>query len=213
MWVGPREVDVINLKDVTIGLGQGVEVLTPVTVFPASLEHMYNADTIVLDAHHLRRGHMLQEFRSGGSDVFVRRPQQLRRRVRRSERAVEPDVLWVRLKDGPARASRPMSVLVDTGAQGCLHVSDRRLKRLQRSGKRRSLPRRVEMDLGDGCRLKAAPLERVPFEGKDFIMGVSLLSKYGAVMDHARHTLTFQIGSQRREVSTQMGESSMETCH
>ena len=49
--------------------------VTPATVFPEWLEPHYDAEDVVLDAHQLRRGHMVQVFRPDGSDLFVRQPQ------------------------------------------------------------------------------------------------------------------------------------------
>lgn len=61
---------------------------------------------------------------------------------------MEPDVLWVR-QEGSAEGARPMTVLLDTGAQG-FHVSERRRKLLLASREGRRPPKRVELDLGDG---------------------------------------------------------------
>ena len=162
---------------------------------------MYDAEDVVLDAHQLRRGRMVQVFRPDGSDLFVCRPEQLKKSVKKREQSVEPDVLWVRPRQGKAW-HQPMSVLVDTGAQG-IHVSQRRRKLLLQSRKGRSLPKRVELDMGDDCCLNAAPLEDVDSNDQDFIMGISVLCKYRAVMDHGRHTLAFQVGPQWRQVTTQ----------
>ncbi|XP_050725494.1 uncharacterized protein LOC127003139 [Eriocheir sinensis] len=201
LWIGSRMLDVIELKAVPLSLGGGVEMVVPATVFPAWLEDVYDADEVVLDAHHLRRGRMVQVFRPDGSDLFVCRPQQLRRRPRKTERSVEPDVLWVR-QEGSEERARPMTVLLDTGAQG-FHVSERRRKLLLASREGCRPPKRVVLDLGDGWRVNTAPLKEVASNDHDFIMGVSLLCKYGAVLDHARHTLAFKTGSRWREVSTQ----------
>lgn len=53
----------------------------------------------------------------------------------------------MRLRHGGAQAEQPMSVLVDTSAQGLFHVLDRRLKRLLKRT-HRSLPRLVKLDMG-----------------------------------------------------------------
>lgn len=46
-------------------------VVTPVTVFPEWLETHYEAEDVVLDAHQLRCGRIVQVFWPGGSDLFV----------------------------------------------------------------------------------------------------------------------------------------------
>ena len=84
LWLGPKRLDVVQLKGITIDLGGGVVVVTPATVFPEWLEPHYDAEDVVLDAHQLRRGHMVQVFRPDGSDLFVRQPQSLLRRVKKS---------------------------------------------------------------------------------------------------------------------------------
>lgn len=75
LWLGPKRLDVVELEGITIDLGGGVVVMTPATVFPEWLEPHYDAEDVVLDAHQLRRGHMVQVFRPDGSDLFVRQPQ------------------------------------------------------------------------------------------------------------------------------------------
>ena len=84
LWLGPKRLDVVQLEGITIDLGGGVVVVTPATVFPEWLEPHYDAEDVVLDAHQLRRGHMVQVFRPDGSDLFVRQPQSLLRRVKKS---------------------------------------------------------------------------------------------------------------------------------
>ena len=113
---------------------------------------------------------------------------------------MEPDVL--RVKPALGGRTKPMTMLVDTGAVG-IHVSERRRKLLLKSGTRRRLPRRVALDVGDGCSLHADPLEEVASNDDDFITGIALLGRYGAVLDYARHTLTFLVGSQWRKVTMQ----------
>lgn len=70
----------VELKNVTVSLGGGVVVETPATVFPEWLEPCYDPgrheyEDIVLDAHQMRRGHMVQVFRPVGSDLFVKKPE------------------------------------------------------------------------------------------------------------------------------------------
>lgn len=201
LWIGPHVLDVVQLDSVKIDLGGGVVVITPATVFPKWLEPMYDAEDVVLDAHQLRRGGMVQVFRPGGSDLLVCQPEQLQRPARKTHRSVEPDVLIVRPAKTTRVRSKAMTVLVDTGAQG-IHVSARRRKLLLKSRKGRRLPKHIVLDLGDGCCLKAYPLEHVASNDHDFIMGIDLLCRYGAVLNHRRRTLAFWVGSEWRQVKT-----------
>lgn len=123
LWSGTTTLHVIELKSITIDLGGGVVVVTPATVFPQWLETHYNQCVVVLDTHQLRRGRMVQVFRPDGGELFVRKPDQLRRKVRKTKRSMQVDVLRVKLS--PAGKSEAMSMLVDTGAHG-MYVSSKR---------------------------------------------------------------------------------------
>lgn len=191
LWAGRRALRVVQLDSVTIELGGGVRVVTPATVFPAWLEHQYDAETVVLDAHQLRRGAMLQLFRPGGSDLLVRRPRRLQRRVCKTRRSVQPDVLWVRAVRYGGPADAPMTLMLDTGAKG-VHVSRERRALLLRG---RPAPRGLDLDLGGGLCLHAGPLGVVPSNDHDFILGVAALCANGAVLDHGRHTLDLRAGA------------------
>ena len=87
LWLGTKRLDVVDLQSVTIKLGDGVVVKTPATVFPEWLEAYYDADILVLDAHQLRRGRMVQVFRPDGSDIFVTKPQSLLRGIRKTQQS------------------------------------------------------------------------------------------------------------------------------
>ena len=203
LWIGVKELQVVELESITINLGSGVSVVTPATVFPEWLEIYYDPEDVVLDAHHLRRGRMVQVFRPEGSDVLVRKPKQLLRRVRRSRRPLEADVLNVRLAD--SRKRKTMTMLIDTGTDG-IYVSEKRLNLLTEGSKNRTAPERVVLDIGDGYYLHAKPLQTVTSDDDDFIIGTTILAKYNTVMDYSCYTLTFQIGSNWRKVT-------METPH
>ena len=198
LWLGPKKLEVVELESVTIDLGSGVVVVTPAIVFPEWLEPHYDAEDVVLDAHLLRRGRMVQVFRPDGSDIFLRKPEQLLRKIRKSQRVMKPDVLRVKLAH--SRKRKTMTMLVDTGAVG-IHVSGKRRKLLTQGSKMTMLPSRVVLDVGDGCCLHAEPLENVPADANDFIIGTSLLRKYNTVLDYHRYTLTFLIDSQWRKVT------------
>lgn len=202
LWTGRQALQVVQLDSVTIQLGGGVRVVTPATVFPAWLEQQYSAEALVLDAHQLRRGGMVQLFRHGGSDLLVCRPQRLRRQVRKTRRSVRPDVLQVRPAGGGRDGCAPWTVLLDTGARG-IHVSGESRQRLQEGWPGRPLPRRVELDLGGGLCLLARPLRVVPSNDYDFILGVTALCANGAILDHGRHTLDLRAGPGWWRVSTQ----------
>ncbi|XP_050696856.1 uncharacterized protein LOC126985720 isoform X2 [Eriocheir sinensis] len=199
LWTGRQALRVVQLDSVTIELGGGVQVVTPATVFPAWLEHQYDAQAVVLDAHQLRRGAMVQLFRPGGSDLLVRRPRRLQGRVRKTRRSVQPDVLTVRVARDGGAAGAPMTMLLDTGATG-VHVSCER-RALLLSG--RPPPRGLELDLGGGLCLHAGPLGVVPSNDHDFILGVAVLCANGAVLDHGRHTLDLRAGAGWWRVFTQ----------
>ena len=198
LWIGVKELQVVELESITINLGSGVSVVTPATVFPEWLEIYYDPEDVVLDAHHLRRGRMVQVFRPEGSDVLVRKPKQLLRRVRRSRRPLEADVLNVRLAD--SRKRKTMTMLIDTGTDG-IYVSEKRLNLLTEGSKNRTAPERVVLDIGDGYYLHAKPLQTVTSDDDDFIIGTTILAKYNTVMDYSCYTLTFQIGSNWRKVT------------
>ena len=94
-----------------------------------------------------------------------------------------------------------MTMMVDTGAVG-IYVSDRRRRLLTKCSKRRRLPQRVVLDIGDNCCLEAEPLEGVALDRYDFITGTALLGRYNAMLDYACHSLTFLVDSQWRKVTT-----------
>ena len=94
-------------------------------------------------------------------------------------------------------SGKSMTMMVDTGASG-IHVTERGRKLLNEGGEQNAIPKRVVLDVGDGCCLHAEPLEKCNFNKYDLITGVDLLGKYGAVLNYARRTLTFQVGSQWR---------------
>ena len=188
----------MELESVTIDLDSGVSVVTPAIVLPEWLEPHYDAEDVVLDAYQLRRGRIVQVFRPDGSDLFIRKPEQLLRRMKKSQRAMEPDVLRVKLAD--SRKRKAMAMLVDTGAVG-IYVSEKRRKLLTQGSKRDRLPKRVVLDVGDSCCLHARPLKIVPSNDHDFITGINLLGQYNTVLDYSSHTLTFQIGSKWRKMT------------
>ncbi|KAG0710589.1 hypothetical protein GWK47_022504 [Chionoecetes opilio] len=111
---------------------------------------------------------------------------------------MEPDVLKVQAPNTKKR--KLMTMLVDTGAVG-FHVYDKRRRLLTRGKETRDLPKRSAIDVGDGCRLLAEPLEEVASNDDDFIAGISFFSRHGAVLDYARHTITFLLDSQWRKVT------------
>uniref|UniRef100_A0A0P4VWB1 Peptidase A2 domain-containing protein n=1 Tax=Scylla olivacea TaxID=85551 RepID=A0A0P4VWB1_SCYOL len=75
LWDGLTDVEVLRLQSITVDLGSGVVVDTPALVYPEWLEPYYDGgNKLLLDSHHLRRGDMVQAFRAGGSDIFVRKP-------------------------------------------------------------------------------------------------------------------------------------------
>uniref|UniRef100_A0A0P4WEL4 Peptidase A2 domain-containing protein n=1 Tax=Scylla olivacea TaxID=85551 RepID=A0A0P4WEL4_SCYOL len=123
LWWGTTTLKVVELKSITIDLGSGVVVVTPATVFPQWLESHYNLWDVVLDAHQLRRGRMVQVFRPDGGELFVRNPDQLRRRVKKTKRSMQVDVMRVKLAQTSKREA--LSMLVDTGAHG-MYVSSKR---------------------------------------------------------------------------------------
>ncbi|MPC63092.1 hypothetical protein E2C01_057186 [Portunus trituberculatus] len=208
LWLGPKKLEVVQLESVTIELGGGVVVVTPATVFPEWLEPHYDAEDVVLDAHQLRRGKMVQVFRPDGSDLIVRKPAHLLRRVCKNQRSMEPDVLKVKLlRRGKSKA---MTLLMDTGAVG-MYVSNKRSRLLTKAYKTRWLPKRVALHIGDSCCLRAEPLEEVASNDDDFISGIGLLGKYNAVLDYARHTVTFQVSSQWRKVVMQTRQQDLST--
>ena len=172
------------------------------------LEPHYDAEDVVLDAHQLRRGQMVQAFRPDGSDLFVRKPDHLLRRVSKSQRSMEPDVFKVELAHRGKR--KAMTMLMDTGAVDT-HVSNKRRRLLTQGSKSRWLPKRVALHIGDGCCLRTEPLEEVASNDDDFITGIGLLCKYNAVLDYARHTVTFQVGSQWRKVAMQTRHQALRT--
>ena len=49
LWDGETDVDVVELKSITIDLGGGVVMVTPAWVFPEWMENRYALDTIVVD--------------------------------------------------------------------------------------------------------------------------------------------------------------------
>lgn len=124
LWSGTTTLQVVELKSITIDLGDGVVVVTPATVFPQWVELHYNVLDVVLDVHQLRRGHMVQVFRPEGSELYVRKPDQLRRRVRKTKQSMEVDVMRVKL--ARIGKSETMFMLVDTGAHGMYVSSERR---------------------------------------------------------------------------------------
>ena len=157
---------------------------------------------MVLDINVLRRGNMVQVFRPDGSDLYVQTPRKLSRLPRVvSEKPEGVDVLKAR----PARGWRrkAMTIMVDTGDICCMRVSQRRRKLLTKSGKRRTLPNSVVVNIGDGCRLHAHPLEETDSTLCDFIAGIGVLQAYGAILDYARHSLYVSVESQWRKMTTQ----------
>uniref|UniRef100_A0A0P4VRM7 Peptidase A2 domain-containing protein n=1 Tax=Scylla olivacea TaxID=85551 RepID=A0A0P4VRM7_SCYOL len=199
LWDGLTDVEVLRLQSITVDLGSGVVVDTPALVYPEWLEPYYDGgNKLLLDSHHLRRGGMVQVFRAGGSDIFVRKPHKLRRKVKKPRVSRLLDVLRVETRHGEKRKAAAM--LVDTGTYG-LHVSKRHRRLLTEESGIPELPKRVALDIGDGCCLHAEPLEEVDQRHFDFIAGTDLLSKYNAVVNYARHTVTFQVGAQWRRAT------------
>ncbi|MPC53373.1 hypothetical protein E2C01_047262 [Portunus trituberculatus] len=200
LWSGTTTMQVVQLKSITIDLGGGVVVVTPATIFPQWMELHYNPWDVVLDAHQMRRGRMVQVFRPDGGELYVRKPDQLRRTVRKTKQSMEVDVMRVKLARPGKRET--MSMLVDTGAHG-MYVSSKR-----RDGAA-ELPKRVVIDVGDGCCLHAEPLKEVASNDTDFITGIDLLAKYRAELDYAQHTITFWADSLRRRATMRTNTSDL----
>ncbi len=59
----------------------------------------------------------------------------------------------------------------------------------------------MALDIGDGCCLHAEPLRGINQCRFDFITGTDLLTKYNAVVNYARHTVTFQVGEEWRRAT------------
>lgn len=196
LWVGTLQVEVILLDEVLVILEGQVAVSTPLRVLPRSLEKYYDPDDLVLGVHVLRRCCAVQTFGRDGSRLHVRRPECLetRQRRRRSEKKPRPGAqvfsFWAR---GMQRDARLMEVLLDTGAEGFFVSRNTGKEIMERWPRPAAPPRGISLDLGgDGC-LDAAPLEVIPLQEVDFVMGDALLYRYEAVLDYGRHFLDLTV--------------------
>lgn len=164
LWLGTRKLEVIKLQEVVITLEGGLEVRTPMDVLPKDLEEYYD-DDIMLDSHQLCRGGVVQTFSASGSSIYIRHPERLRKRSRRSQRK-RVHKFWV----GREGSEYPMSVLLDTGAD-TFCVSEYCLQEMMKESGSSEAPRRVSLNLGDGNCLEAEQLEVNAINCLDFVMG------------------------------------------
>lgn len=193
MWSGIEEVSVIQLPRVVITLEGGVKVTTPVQVFPAKLERSYEPDVLTLDVRHLQRGGVLQTFSPKASNMFFRHPQRLRENpgkqgggVLQPFRPKASTMFGRRAQSGyhcsgkhvqkfcvrREGSEKPLTVLLDTGANAFC-VSESLLRKMMQESGSSKAPHRVVLDLGAGKgQLVAEKLRTLPSDTHDFVMGV-----------------------------------------
>lgn len=208
LWLGRQEVEVISLVEVAITLGGRVEVRTPLTVLPRSLEQYYhNPKKVVLGVPVLWRGGAVQIFGEGGSRLYITRPKCLaskwRKRLARQAKKRSPS-FWVRGLPGEAR---PMKVLVDTGAIEFYVTSHARAEIMARRAEhgKAKAPRRVTLDLVRGNGLAVDSLRVAAVQRYDFVIGTAILKQLNAVLDFRRHCLTFRADGKHFRVSLGVG--------
>lgn len=194
LWIGTLEVEVILLDEVLVILEGQVEVRTPLRVLPESLEKYYDPDDLVLGVHVLRRCSAVQIFGRDGSRLHVRRPKCLETRPRRQGKQRRPGAhvfsFWAR---GTQHDARLMEVLLDTGAEGFFVSRNTGKEIMERWPQVAAAPRGISLDLGGDSCLDAEPLEVIPLQEVDFVMGDALLYQYEAVLDYGRHFLDLTV--------------------
>lgn len=192
MWTGNVTVEVVTLREVVVVLAGGVEVHTPAVVFPEA-EGDCN-DMFVLDVKTMRRGHMIQAFRPGGSSLAIHRPDLLRRAVPLQEHDARAFTFRVQQEGSAA----PLVVLLDTGSKN-FAISQEWARRNSPGGDGGDV-RHVALRLAPGCCLHAEWPGRLDSSSQAFVLGLTPLQRHHAVLDYRRQALSFRCGARRLQV-------------
>lgn len=194
-WHGAAVLSFISLPSVTVVLEDRVKVSTSLLVLPRELDEAWRCPDVVLDVHVLQWGNMLQTFSGGRSFLYIRDPDNLRRRRRR----VSARFNTFKVRRADRRHAGTFTVLLDTSAAN-FYLSDLcRQQFIPLSLATR--PWRVHLYLVGGCRLKTSPVSFLPSMKYDFVMGKELLFRYSATVDYGRHFVNFQVGPNNIKVS------------
>lgn len=200
-WEKKRVLELIQLRDVSVFLEGGVEVITDVNVLPQSIEGEYlDNSLLILDVNLFRRGGLVQTFstRNGtkSSSLYIRKPKRLRKNIR--ERQQMHEVLTFSLQDRTLES--PLTCLVDTGTE-VFHISTKYLQTLKGTeSDDTKVPHKVFIDLHDGRCVECDKVEVVKDEDVDFIMGRHLLYKYDAILDYSNELITFHVDGERLQL-------------
>ncbi|MPC76924.1 hypothetical protein E2C01_071360 [Portunus trituberculatus] len=194
-WYGKVILSVILLPSVTIKLEDKVKLRTSLLVIPREVEEAWDYPNIVLDVHIFQLGKMLHVFRSGRSFLYIRDPDNLRRRIHRLPNRF--NTFKVRRANDPR--DKTFIVLLDTGTAN-FHLSDFcRQQFIPQS--LINEPLYVHIYLVGRCPLETDQVKLLPSMKYDFVMGRNLLFKYNATVDYGNHFVTFQVGSYTAKVN------------
>lgn len=187
MWCGEKWLRVVELAEVVVTLQGGVQVNTPVVVFPDDMDDPYPHDDLTLAMSRLQEGGMLQVFRPRGtSTLFIRHPERLLRRC-------EPQHKWdvYTFAALTSHTEEPLTVLVDTGALNCFYITHTGLQKVAHQCL--LPPRRVLLDFGLGART-VVEVTTVQVCDFDFVLGTRLLCQCSAIMNYIDLSLTLRVG-------------------
>lgn len=188
LWYGKAVLSVILLPSVTIMLENRVKVRTSLLVVPREVDEEWHYPDVVLDIHIFQWGKMMHTFSGSKSILYIRDPDNLRRRLHRL-----PDRFNIfKVRRPHDHTDQSFTVLLDTSTNN-FYLSDfcRQQFIPQRLAKR---PWYVHIYLVDGCRLKTDQVTFLPSMKYDFVMGKNIFFKYNATVDYGSHFVAFQIG-------------------
>lgn len=194
-WHGEAVLRVISLPSVTVMLENRVKVRTSLLVLPREVDEAWGRHDVVLDGQVLQWGNMLQTFRGGRSFLYIRDPDNLRRKLRR----LSARFSTFKVRRADRRHAEPFKVLLDTSAVN-FYLSDfcrQRFFPLRLA----TQPWRVHIYLVGGCRLKTDPVTFLPSMKYDFVLGKELLFRHSATVDYGRHFICFQVGPNNIKVN------------
>ena len=189
-WHGRKELQNILLEGVGITLEGFMTMRIPMKVLPKKLEKLYaTPENIVLGQQFLQPGCVFQEFSaSGTSKLYIRQPKRLQQPPRRFRKY---QTMWMEvLRNG----CKPTPVLLDTGAPD-FHTT----KSLMKDTDCSAVPQQVKLYLRDGNFL-TTKLRVRKANDEFFILGLSLLHKYEAIVDYSRAFITFKVGGKKFRV-------------